>query len=156
MDIAGANLKSFETAAGMRAINGLRYAKHMVENLPPRRPGYGRDHASARTPDDRERKAQARREAEALFAPKPTVTESRVASSAELAGVLSAAPASAQRKAIESSESSINPERSPARAIPAIDVARIRTWLKYGMTIAQVAAVYGVDAGEIARRLGRA
>jgi len=47
----------------------------VVENRPPRRRAYGREHAAARVPDDRERRAQARRAAEALFAPKPPVTE---------------------------------------------------------------------------------
>jgi len=47
----------------------------MVENHPSRRRVYGREHAAARIPDDRERRAQARRAAEALFAPKPPVTE---------------------------------------------------------------------------------
>jgi uncharacterized protein (DUF433 family) len=35
-------------------------------------------------------------------------------------------------------------------------VARIRTWLRYGMTIAEVAAVYGVEADEIAHILREA
>ena len=45
---------------------------------------------------------------------------------------------------------------SPARAvparkpvIPAAHAARIRAWMKYGMTAAQVAEMYGVAAGEV-------
>jgi hypothetical protein len=49
--------KNFERGAGARAINGLRSAKYMVENLPPRRPIYGRNHAAACTPDERDRRA---------------------------------------------------------------------------------------------------
>lgn len=45
----------------------------------------------------------------------------------------------------------------PPRAVIAIThVARIRTWVKDGITIAQLAAIYGVDAGEIAMLLGKA
>jgi hypothetical protein len=123
----------------------------MVETLPPRRRVYGRDHASARTPNDRERRIQARREAEALFVPKLPLTERPVALSAELARVSPAAPAPR-----ETIEAPIHPERMPARTIPAAHIARIRTWVRYGMTIDQVAAVYGVEAGEIARLLGKA
>jgi hypothetical protein len=41
-------------------------------------------------------------------------------------------------------------------AIPAAHVARIRTWVKYGITVPQVAAIYGVEVDEIARILGNA
>jgi hypothetical protein len=46
---------------------------------------------------------------------------------------------------------------TPRRAaIPAAHVARIRTWVKYGITVPQVAAIYGVEVDEIARILGNA
>jgi hypothetical protein len=38
-------------------------------------------------------------------------------------------------------------------AIPAAHFDRIRTWVKYGMSAAQVAEVYRVDVGEIERIL---
>jgi hypothetical protein len=41
------------------------------------------------------------------------------------------------------------------RKIPRSQFVRIRM-VKYGMTVAQVAKVYGVDAGEIARILRQA
>jgi hypothetical protein len=41
----------------------------------------------------------------------------------------------------------------PAREIPRSQFARIRAWVKYGMTIAQVAQVYSVAVGEIERIL---
>ena len=44
---------------------------------------------------------------------------------------------------------------APRAVVPAAHVARIRTWVKYGMTIAHVAAVYGVDADEIVKLLGK-
>ena len=122
----------------------------MIENHPPRRPAHRRDHAAVHAPDDRERRAQARRVAEVLFAPNPRVTEKPAASLAE--DVLLAVPVPAQREAIEAPT---QPEPPPAKAIPATHLPRIRTWLRYGMTIAQVAAAYGVDAGEIAKLLGK-
>ena len=42
------------------------------------------------------------------------------------------------------------------REIPASEFARIRTWAKYGMTVAQVADFYGVAVGEIERILHKA
>jgi len=44
----------------------------------------------------------------------------------------------------------------PAREIPPSQFARIRTLAKYGMTVAQVAQVYGVAVGEIERILDSA
>ena len=40
--------------------------------------------------------------------------------------------------------------------IPAGHVARIHTWVKYGMTVPQVAAIYGAEVDEVARILGKA
>ena len=66
------------------------------------------------------------------------------------AGALSpAAPAPERHKTTEAAV-------DPVRAIPAAHVPCIRIWVKYGMTIAQVATVYGVHPAEIARRLGKA
>jgi hypothetical protein len=90
----------------------------MVENHPPRRTVYGRDHAAARTPDDRERRAQARQAAEALFAQKPTITP------------ITAPPVHptprAQTELIDTAAS-----RDPRlREIPIAHVSRIRTWMR--------------------------
>jgi hypothetical protein len=54
--------------------------------------------------------------------------------------------------AIESPVASLPPtvEISPSQ------IARIRTWVKYGMKVAQVAQVCGVSVGEIERILGKA
>jgi hypothetical protein len=41
----------------------------------------------------------------------------------------------------------------PLREIPQSQFARIRTLAKYGMTVLQVAQVYGVAVGEIERIL---
>jgi hypothetical protein len=112
----------------------------MVENHPSRRRVYGREHAAARIPYDRERRAQARRAAEAVFASKPPVTEKPVDHSPQRPHVLPTAPPPARSEVIQSTTSPTTPRRE---AIPAADVARIRTWVKYGMTVPQIAAIYG-------------
>jgi hypothetical protein len=56
----------------------------------------------------------------------------------------------------EKVERAIRPAPPVTPAIPESEVARIRTWLKYGMTIAQAAAVYGVAVDEVERVLRRA
>jgi len=94
-----------KSAAGDCSINGLRLAEHMVENHPSRRRVYGREHAAARIPDDRERRAQARRAAEALFASKPPVTEKPVDHSPQRPHVLPTAPPPARRCAVSSNRS---------------------------------------------------
>jgi hypothetical protein len=120
----------------------------MAKNFLSRRPVYGRDHAAARASDERARRAQARREAEALFAPKPAVTANPVALPAKRARVLPSASAALP-------DASTHPEPVLATTIPIAHAARIRTWLRYGMTIAAVAAVYGVAAAEIEGALRR-
>jgi hypothetical protein len=47
--------------------------------------------------------------------------------------------------------SRLEPPKKPL--IPATDVARIRTWRKYGMTVAQVVEMYGVAPDEVERIL---
>ena len=46
--------------------------------------------------------------------------------------------------------------RTPAHQTPARDLTRIRTWLKYGMTVRQAAKVCGVSVSEIKRVLQKA
>lgn len=50
----------------------------------------------------------------------------------------------------------VTPEPSITREIPAAHLARIRAWVKHGMTVAQVARIYGVPVGEIERILRKA
>jgi hypothetical protein len=50
----------------------------------------------------------------------------------------------------------VNSERRTTSEIPRSQFARIRTWVKYGMTIAQVAGVYGVGIEVIERILNQA
>ena len=53
----------------------------------------------------------------------------------------------------EEAATPVNPEPRTARQIPRSEHARIRTWVEYGLTIPQVAEVYGVAVGVIERIL---
>jgi hypothetical protein len=109
--------------------------------------------------DDRERITSARRAAEALFTPKPAEPSvSNSVPSAEhparkprVLSILSPAP-------IRNEEvpAPVNPEPRTTRQIPRSHHARIRTWVEYGLTIPQVAEVYGVAVGVIERILRQA
>jgi hypothetical protein len=136
----------------MSAVHSKPIAKYMSENHLPRRPGYGRDTSARPYPDDRERMARARQAAEALFTPTPPVTEKlSVDQPARQPRVLETAPPPARREAIK--VAAVSPE--PRMPLPPAHFARIRSWVKYGMTLAQVAEVYKVPVGEIARICGK-
>jgi hypothetical protein len=117
-------------------------------------------HQSPPRADDGERIANARQAAEALFTSKPPASAPSVAASApadqaarkpRVLRIIAPAPARHREP-----ETPVVPEPSPTRSVPASQVARIRTWVKYGMTVAQVARVYGVAVGEIERILRHA
>jgi len=105
--------------------------------------------------DDRERITKARQEAEALFTSKRPISEASVpnpppsADHSRKPRILRALPTAPVRhgKARVGSEVRMTPE------IPTSQFGRIRAWAKYGMTAAQVAAVYGVAVGLIERIL---
>jgi hypothetical protein len=131
----------------------MRYCvrEYMIENHPPRRPGYGRESSGRPYPDDRERMSRARQTAEALFAAKPPVTEKPSSDDQpdrQPRLLETALPAPVPCEVIEVSI-------SPEPPIPAAQVARIRTWVKYGMTLAQVAEVYKIPLAEITRIFGK-
>ena len=131
----------------------------MADNRPPRRPG--RLSSGEPFPDPRERANRARQAAEALFAPKPRIAETSNSSAGPAAERLAASP-----RAVETPQTArvhhetVAPPAMPKPAtgseIPASQLARIRTWVKYGMTVAQVAEVCGVPVAEIERLLGKA
>jgi len=125
----------------------------MIEHHSPRRPGYGRDSSARPYPEDHERTARARQAAEALFTLKPPAEKHPVDQSTRQPQVLEITPALAQPGTIE--VTAVSPEPPMTPAIPAAHVARIRTWVKYGMTLAQVTEVYKVPVGEIARIFGK-
>jgi hypothetical protein len=108
--------------------------------------------------DDRERTTSARQAAEALFTSKqqpadpsvsdPAPSAERPARKPRVLSILSPAPV---RK--EEVPPPVDPEPRTTRQIPRSHHARIRTWVKYGLTIPQVARVYGVAVGVIERIL---
>ncbi|MGH7113896.1 MAG: hypothetical protein ACREE9_05325 [Stellaceae bacterium] len=103
--------------------------------------------------DDRERITRARQAAEALFKAKP-ISGLSVADTAP--------PDQLARKprvlritspAVPEPETPVAPELPRTSPVPALQVARIRAWVKYGMTLSQVAEVYGAGVDEIKRIL---
>jgi len=112
--------------------------------------------------DDRQQITGAREAAEALFRPKrqliePSVPETppAAASSARKPRVLaiaSPAPVHAERAAPVSPK----PNQQMTPEIPRSQFARVRAWVKYGMTASQAAEVYGVAVGEVERILRKA
>jgi hypothetical protein len=111
--------------------------------------------------DDRVRTASARQAAEALFTPKPQPLERSISDSVPSAEqparkprvlpILS--PASVRDEGVPAP---VDPEPRTTRDVPRSHHARIRTWVKYGLTISQVAEVYGVAVGVIERILRQA
>jgi hypothetical protein len=111
--------------------------------------------------DDRERITSARRAAEALFTPKrqpvepspsdPAPSVEQPARKPRVLSILSPAPVRNEEVAAP-----VDPEPRTTRQIPRSHHARIRTWVEYGMTVPQVAEVYGVNVGVIERILGKA
>ena len=106
--------------------------------------------------DDRERITRARQAAEALFSPKRQITEQLVSDTppadqaARKPRVLSIALAAPTRH--EEFENSGQPRAADDARDPAVAIrARIRTLVKYGMTVVQVAELYGAAVGEIER-----
>jgi hypothetical protein len=108
--------------------------------------------------DDRERIMRARQAAEALFTPRPQVAEPLAADSLpptdqpvrkpRVLGISSSAPAR-----LGELEAPVAPEPQTTPEIPRSKFARIRSLVKYGMPVSQVAKVYGVAVGEIERIL---
>jgi hypothetical protein len=134
----------------------------MAENRLPNPRGYRiARSAGASYPTDRDRADKARQAAEALFAPrpKPTIPEA-VAAPAEAgrekrsSNALSAASGPMTSGATDSAAAVTAPQAK--EPIPSAHVARMRTWLRYGMSLAEVAAVYGVPIAEIERLLEQA
>ena len=106
--------------------------------------------------EDHGRVVRAREAAEALFASKPSADPSSVAEPTGAAirkprvlQIIAPAPAGQddmpQTPAVASAP--------PVPEIPRSEFARIRTWVKYGMTVPQVAKLFGADVDEIRRIL---
>jgi hypothetical protein len=111
--------------------------------------------------DDRQQITRAREAAEALFRPKrqliePSVPETPPAASSarkpRVLAIASPAPVHAERAAPVSAK----PKQQMTPEIPRSQFARVRAWVKYGMTASQAAEVYGVAVGEVERILRKA
>jgi hypothetical protein len=106
--------------------------------------------------DNRDPIITARQAAEALFAQRPDVTEQAVSNPAQPSNahkpqILPAlAPAPVRRDPTYAVKASAPP---PVLRIPARKSARIRTLVKYGMTVGQVAEVYGMPVETVERLL---
>ena len=99
--------------------------------------------------DERERVTRARRTAEALFTSKRQLIKQSISDSLPSADQSAGKPR--VLKALSPSPAGHEEDRTPVDSkqritpeIPKSQFARIRTWVEYGMTTAQVAAVYGV------------
>jgi len=109
--------------------------------------------------NDLERITSARRAADALFTPKPVEpsisdpapSTEQPARKPRVLSILSPAPVRTEEVAAP-----VDPEPRTTRQIPRSHHARIRTWVDYGLTIPQVAEVYGVAVGVIERILRQA
>ena len=107
--------------------------------------------------DRHESSTSARQAAEALFAPKaqrvePVIREAAPSGEAvRKPRVLAVGAAVSIPHDEPAQQTHAQPLRE--RVIPTADIARIRAWLKYGMTPAQVATMYGVATGEVEQLL---
>src|SRR5438477_11310154 len=101
----------------------------------------------------------ARQAAEALFTPKPDVIEQPVSDPSQSAKarkprvlpILRAAPIRRETVNLPAT-----PQPATAPDIPAKKAARVRTLVKYGMTVSQAAEIYGAPAEAIERVAHRA
>ena len=106
--------------------------------------------------DDREQMTSARRAAEAIFTPKPGIDVQPVPDPAQSIKahkprVLPVLPPAAICQELVNASAASEPAAAPE--IPANKSARLRTLVKYGMTISQVAEVYQVPIETIERML---
>jgi hypothetical protein len=138
----------------------------MSEHSHPERSGYAsaRFRPSSSGPDEINR---ARDAAEALFAPKEPIADPSSSKETEAAQrdmrkprilrAVTAKQAIVQVPVVETTKRPLQRKaRTPGKRVPVSHLARVRSWLKYGMTIAQAADVYGVGVSEIERILQKA
>jgi hypothetical protein len=137
--------------------SSFKIAKHQMEQSLRRR----RQQPDPRG-DDRERiTRRTGQAAEALFTPKQPVSEPSVPASlqpgdrsARKPRVLGISPAPPDRA--EERKTPVSCKQQPTPEIPISQLARIRSLVKYGMTVPQVAESYGVAVGAIERILRKA
>ena len=108
---------------------------------------------------NREASNRARQAAEALFAPKPRINKQSagpadptVDKTGRKPRILSAVQVRSTHAEPTEAPTDLVPPK-PTHQIPASHLGRVRAWMKYGMTIPQVAKVYGVAVVDIERIL---
>jgi hypothetical protein len=109
--------------------------------------------------DDREQIVRARSAAEALFTPKPEIAEQQLSEPSQaprprkprVLPILSPAPIRQK-----TADAPVSPEQPSAPEIPVKQRARVRTLVKYGMSVAQLADLYRVPVATIERILRKA
>ena len=139
----------------------------MSEDSYSDRAGHARASVRRSASNDHDDVNRARDAAEALFAPKGAIADPGSSKQTEAAHrdirkprVLSAVTAKqaiVQKPGVETTKRPVHRKaRTPGKRVPVSHLARVRSWLKYGMTIAQAADVYGVSVSEIERILQKA
>jgi hypothetical protein len=131
-------------------------------------PGHAGDRFRASSPSHHEDIDRARQAAEALFAPKRPLTDAATSESTASTPhprkprILSAAPERSEQPPIQAAQGEPTKRslrrrpRTLCKRVRATHVARLRTWLEYGMTVRQAADVFGVSVDEIERIMQRA
>jgi hypothetical protein len=128
------------------------------------RSGYASDSSLPSSPSGYEDVDRARKAAEALFSPKRPIADPATQGDKGTAQQASRKPRILS--AVREQQPMIQPHhpeptnpslrlerRRPRKRVPASHLARVRTWLNYGMTINQAADMYGVSVSEIERLL---
>jgi hypothetical protein len=133
----------------------------MTQSHRPHRLGSARTGTGGSFQNDRERINRARQAAEALFQPKPPVAQPSIAKPPPAADPSTSQPrmlrpSSSAPVRHAAAEAPVNREPPTPPEIPASRYSRIRAWVKYGMTIPQVAQIYGVAVDEIKRIVRKA
>ena len=101
--------------------------------------------------DSGERNTSARQAAEALFAPKPRRVDPTVREAVPTDDAARKPRRLAVTAAVPVSQGEPDAPSPVKPVIPATHVARIRAYLKYGMTAVQVAEMYEVAVDEVER-----
>jgi hypothetical protein len=125
------------------------------------RSGYASDSSPPYGHEDVDR---ARKAAEALFSPKKPIADpatrgdTRTTQQASrkpriLSAVREQQPVIQPHHVKPTNPSLQHERRRPRKRVPASHLARLRTWLKYGMTAREAADMYGVSVSEIERIL---
>ena len=109
--------------------------------------------------NDRDQSMSARQAAEAFFTPKAEIAEQPVSEPSQAPRsrkprVLSILPPAPVHQ--KTADAPVSPEQPAAPEIPVKKRARVRTLVKYGMSVSQVADLYQVPVATIERILRKA